>query len=175
MNLLKAIIFIGCAVQLVHCGGQGSSEREIKVARVENGVSKAEDGRIILSSQSDRVEGLIIPEGAAEGVAISKGKLESYIANQFDEISKVTHALFSDDLYPIELFWLGGLDRFTVSFNIRTTKGDILEGIQCKATSYEVELILSNCENGQVKLYKSINMNMSDIVLGEDENKKYIR
>ena len=152
MNLLKAIIFIGLAVQLTY----------------------AEGDQDVSSNKAN--EALVIPEGAAEGVAISKRKLESYIADQFDKVSEVTHALFSDDFYAIEIAGWGMLDVFTLSFNIRTTDGIIYEGIQCRVFSRKTELNLDDCENDEVVLSKEeININMNFIVLGKDGDKKYIR
>ena len=162
MNLLKTIIFIGLALLLAHCGGQGSNEKDIKVARMENGVPKTEDGRIILSSQSEGE--LVIPEGEAEGVAISRQKLAKQIEDQFDSISEVTRISFSDDFYAVEIF--GVIDRFTVSFNMRTTSGDLYENVQCVARSKKLTLFLLDCENDQVVLSREIYVDMNSIALG---------
>ena len=185
MSLLKTIIFIGLALLLAHCGGQGSnSESTVKIAKVEDGVPKTEDGRTILSSESEE---LVIPEGGAKGVAINVQKLENYIANQFDSISEVTRMSFSDDFYAIEFAFFGSVDRFTVLFNVRTISGTLYENIQCEATSTKTDLIIANCENDQVVLTPSsggtgnqisfstqIMIELGSIALEKSGVKKYI-
>lgn len=104
----------------------------------------------ILSSQSEG-DDLVIPEGGAKGVAIDAQKLENHIANQFNSISEVTHISFSDDFYAIEAIF-GIIDRFTVSFNVRTVSGTLYENIQCEATSNKTDLFMANCESDQVVL-----------------------
>ena len=154
MNLfLKIMIFVGLAVQLVQAGN----------AQVSN--DKA-----------------IIPEGEAEGVAISKQKLASAIASRFNSISEVTAISISDDFYVIEGVF-GILDRFTVSFNIRTTNGDFYENIQCKADSTTTDLVMVNCKNDHVVLtpsqsdtsssyrFKEISISLGSIAL--EGNRKY--
>ena len=181
MNFLKIIIFIGCALQLVHCGGQGNSEKEIKVARVENGVPKAEDGRIILSSQSAGAESLIIPEGVYEGRLVSKQNLENAIINSVDFISGVSDISLTSELYFKEAatigltFGLAALDDevinvFSVSFNVTVNNKVFLENIQCegRAEKYDARydnqeiFVLNYCGNHQVVFgQKAIVMDMN--------------
>ena len=168
MNLLKAIIFIGCALQLAHCGGQGSSAKEVKVARVENGVPKAEDGRVILSSESETLlpgDRLVIPHGEAEGVTISKQKLESYITNKFDDVSEITIVSFLNTLYVWMVTKQGRVDAPKLRFNIRDKDGFFYEDVHCFAVSTSTELILHSCGNSEVKLNEDrIVVSISDII-----------
>ena len=156
MNLLKIIIFIGCALQLVHCGGQGSSEREIKVARVENGVPKAEDGRVILSSEA---ESLTIPEGRYKGQVISKQKLEDAIAHQLRDVSEVF-------VYSFESTPLVDTSLFTVKLSVQSTaSGFVYAGVECASKEEDYGLILQDCASNQVRLDRKIQIPLGAILI----------
>ena len=150
MNVLKVIIVVGFGMMLLACGGE--SKRSVEGA--EEGTPKAEDGRIVLSSElSDK--GLVIPEGEAEGMVISSQKLANAIANHFDSISEVFDISFESEFYFRELSPAPVGAMFTVSFDVRTTKGSIYRDIECRAyVATRSVIIIGKCSSDQVILAK---------------------
>ena len=152
MHLLKIIIFIGLAFLLTHCGSQRSS--------------KAEDGRIVLSSESDKF--LIIPEGAGSGRFIYKQKMADKIAMNFDSVSEVFDISFQEELRQRDVlsniatlgyYGLVGGNTFTLSFSIKTTTGKVYRNIQCEigldinvVTPHYQYFIIDDCNSGEVIL-----------------------
>ena len=190
MYLLKTIIFIGLAVHLTHCGGQNNNESTVKVAKVENGVAKAEDGRVILSSQSEG--DLVIPEGTLEGLRIDQTKLANVIAKEVEDVSRVYDLFMASSLSLDDFNILGRLTGFydgtlpfITSFSVKTHSGDIYHGIECQtrfrlrsAVSSDAHLILVDCENDQVEVsfggYSVHVILLRQIVVDEQELSKKI-
>ena len=173
MNVLKIIIVVGFGMILLACGGE--SKRSVKDA--EEGMPKTEDGRIVLSSESEGF--LVIPEGEAEDVVISSQKLGSAIANYFDSISEVFNISFESELYVMEVmhvfspFTDDHSDTFTVSFDIRTTRGSVHKDVQCRARSNVYRFYLEECASGQVVMsLKRIKMRIDQIKVEGDVFKK---
>ena len=178
MNFLKTIIFIGLAVHLINCGGQSHNESTVKVAKVENGVPKTEDGRIVLSSQAED-NSLVMPEGTCENCIISSQKLGMEIAQEFESVSEVYDISLDSDLYAVEVidtvFIFGlfddRLDRFSISFTVKTISGAIYENIECTATTpNQATLYLRDCESDQVALDTSIHIKFNKILI-DDSNR----
>lgn len=174
MSLLKIIIFFGLATMLTHCGNQeGNNESTVKVAQVENGTPKAEDGRIILSSQSADNPLLFIPEGTCENCLVNSQKLGLEIANKLKSVSKVYDISLNSKLYVEEalvtVLSFGSADEtndyFSTSFTVETVLGVVHTDIKCKAWTNQVKLILDNCGNDQAVLSKRIAIAFDEIVI----------
>ena len=162
MYLLKTIIFIGLAVHLIHCGGQNNNESTVKVAKVENGVAKAEDGRVILSSQSE--EGLVIPEGVLEGLRIDRALLVNLIISKVKSVSEVYDLSMKSKLTIGDFDLIGKLlgsaghgpegHPFITSFSVTTNSGVVYSEIECRTQVIDTmdTLYLKSCANDQVKI-----------------------
>ena len=173
MYLLKTIIFIGLGIILIHCGNNESET--VKVAKVEDGVAKAEDGRIILSSQSE--EGLVIPEGKLKGLSVDATQLANAIARRNQRVQEVYDLSMASGFYLDEIVGFS-LNKFTTSFSVKTVSGEIYHGIECQTTidsSFD-DLILSRCENDQVvvKLSRFGFISLRTIVVDKQELAKKI-
>ena len=178
MNLLKTILFSVFGIIISACGG--SNGHTVKVAKIENGVPKSEDGRIILSSESGN---LIIPDGVFEGIKISSTKFASKIEDRFDMISKVydlsmTSGFYLDDIDIISSI-IGQPDKvFTVSFSVQTVSGNIHRGFECKShiVSDYLALSMRNCKNDQgVILNKRVYEDLESIVAEIDRQKLQVK
>ena len=177
MYLLKTIIFIGLAVHLTHCGGQNNNESTVKVAKVEDGVAKAEDGRVILSSQSEG--DLVIPEGALKGLRVDSTKLANAILSETQRVSEVYNLSMASGIYIDDFDIFGFADRgsslitryplFTTSFSVKTVSGKTYHGIECHSHTSHMHgfgwwfLELGVCESDQV-VVRVGRMSMEDVV-----------
>ena len=160
MNLLRVIICIGLAVQLTHCGDQGSSEREIKVARVENGVPKAEDGRIVLSSESPHKKtSVVIPAGWYKGRHLNNAHMAEIIMSQ----NKSIKGIFDFDIPTFLDLATSEVDSalgiFTLSFSVQDMSNNIFEGVKCRFETPLVPFVskyfkLYYCQSDKVILYE---------------------
>ena len=151
MNLLKTIVFIGLATQLIHCGNQ--SESTVKVAKVENGVPKAEDGRIILSSQSED-KYLHFPRTRPFVYPVRSQQVGIAIAKQLNDIVEVYDISVEERFYLGEVF--SETDYFSTSFTAKTASGDVFN-FTCKTHAlWSWGLKLENCISDQAVLRKTI-------------------
>ena len=205
MHFLKTIIFIGLGIILIHCGNQNNKQETVKVDRIEEGVAKAADGRIILSSQSDTH--LIIPEGGFTGFKIDSTKLARMInIRTTKRISSVYNLSFSSSVHIRDaIAQLKNLfreidtgDIFTTSFSVQTDLGVHYHEIQCgsniqfskdDASKYYLTdkirqrhdgrgnwvLYLTACESDEVSIGKWFMIPMQDIVVDQKKFSAKIR
>ena len=197
MNLLKIIIVIGFGMMLISCGN--NDQRAVEVDRIENGVPKTKDGRIILSSESNA---LIIPSGQFEGVGISSAQLASIIEGEVENISQVYNLSFKagvslENLEEKSGGLVTGIQNFITenlpavnkmiedspieipfiaSFSVSTQSSAVYDGIECfcviSEKSSDFHLELKNCGNDQAVLKKTrILVNMSSIVVDQAQLK----
>lgn len=169
MNLLKIITVVGFGMMLINCGGQDNktSQETVEVDRVEDGVAKAKDGRIILSSESESY--LVIPDGEFKGFELSATRVADSIKTKVKSVSEVYDLSLSSKFFP---FWT---DEFITSFSVSTNLGDIYQDVQC--ISYVIfgsnmtpRLILRECENDQVAFAENlIRISMKDIVVNQQK------
>ena len=147
MDLLKAVIFSVISMALISCGDRGGKVKE--AVEIENGVSKAEDGRIILSSES---KPLVMPEGVFKGVEVDPRKLGSAIAGRLDSVSTVYDISFASRFF---ISGLVGGGVFNVVFAVRTLSGEVYRNIKCMAypgKGKDAFLWIEDCNSGQVRL-----------------------
>ena len=199
MNLLKIIIIVGLGTVLISCGGQNDNQRAVEIAKVENGVATAKDGRMILSSESNA---LTIPSGQFEGVEINSAQLASIIEGEVKSISKVYNLSFKAGVSLDQLDESGDLIAnvqnfmrenlpivnkmikdspisipFITSFSVGTHASAVYDGIECASFISEsshagFQLELRSCGNSQVVLSKTrILVDMNSIVVDQGQIK----
>ena len=111
MHLLKTIIFIGLGMILIHCGNNESKGAVVKVDRIEDGVAKTEDGRIVLSSQSEG--DLVIPEGGdLEGLRIDRALLINAILSEVKSVSEIYDLSIESSITVDDFNFIGRLTGF---------------------------------------------------------------
>ena len=142
-------------------GGRQNTNAEEKGAAPSSIHAQASQTSPRAGAAGSSKDHLIIPEGVHEGAAVSRQKLEKYLANKFFNVSEISNISFSSELYAYEVvglavtFGIAALmdsgDIFTTSF---TAKGGWLShedteysSVQCKTRSREASLQLSDCDS----------------------------
>ena len=123
---------------------------------------------------------LVIPDGEHKGAIISKQKLKTAIAEQFEDIVEVDDISIVDEFYLLEglyrLFSLGfvNTDMLNTSFRV-TTKESSDTGfypyVQCATSIYKTQLVLDFCDsmNEYIFLGDSVQIPISDINVSVEE------
>ena len=170
MNLWIQIMVIAMlGVITIGCGGNNSKgNNPIRTTVNSAGQNVAEDGRIVLSSQTEDSP-LVIPEGTLKGRAIHRQKLAKSIADKLEEVSIVSDLSFSPDLSSSPMLlhlYDPDPDIFTVSFTVTTHLGAVYRGIQCEAKASNIllffnkKLHLENCKSRDVKFFKTLTISI---------------
>ena len=118
---------------------------------------------------------LVIPSGSNKGVKVSREKLETAIADEFDMISEVSDIVFRERrrLLVLDSFY------FDASFTIQTPSGSVYPDIQCDSyinrKSRRVQedrpaLMIARCASDQVEFKSIVNIPLEiplrDVVIG---------